>query len=75
METSKNKITIGCISPLTVILFLAFFFAKIFDKIDWSWWLVFSPLWIPAAICFGIIGIVALIYIIVGIIDFVCKYR
>ena len=51
METNKNKITIGCISPLTVVLFLAFFFAKIFDKIDWSWWWVFSPLWIPAVIC------------------------
>ena len=75
METNKNKITIGCISPLTVILFLAFFFAKIFDKIDWSWWWVFSPLWIPAAIILGIVGLVALIYIIAGIIDFVCKYR
>ena len=47
MENNK-KITIGCLSPLTVIIFLAFFFAKIFDKIDWSWWWVFSPLWIPA---------------------------
>ena len=48
METNDKKITAGCISPLTVIIFLAFFFAKIFDKIDWSWWWVFSPLWIPA---------------------------
>ena len=42
-----KKITIGCTSPLAVIVFLAFFFAKIYDKIDWSWWLVFSPLWVP----------------------------
>ena len=42
-----KKITIGCTSPLAVIVFLAFFFAKIFDKIDWSWWWVFSPLWVP----------------------------
>ena len=69
----NNKITIGCLSPLTVIIFLAFFFAKIFDKIDWSWWWVFSPLWIPIAIIIGIIGIIALIYIIIGIIDFICK--
>ena len=74
METNK-KITIQLVSPVTITLFILFFLAKIFDKIDWSWWWVFSPLWIPAAICFGIIGIVALIYIIVGIIDFVCKYR
>ena len=43
-----KKITIGCTSPLAVIVFLAFFFAKIYDKIDWSWWWIFSPLWIPA---------------------------
>jgi len=46
METNK-QINIGCTSPLYIIIFLAFFFAKIYDKIDWSWWWVFSPLWIP----------------------------
>lgn len=50
METNNKKITIGWTSPLTVIIFLAFFFAKIFDKIDWSWWWVFSPIWIPTLI-------------------------
>lgn len=73
METSKNKITIGCISPLTVIIFLAFFFAKIFDKIDWSWWWVFSPLWIPIAIITLVIGIVALSYTIICLIDYFNK--
>ena len=47
METINKDIKIGCVTPLSVIVFLAFFFAKIFDKIDWSWWWVFSPLWIP----------------------------
>ena len=47
METTNKNIKIGCVTPLSVIVFLAFFFAKIFDKIDWSWWWVFSPLWIP----------------------------
>ena len=55
-----KKITVGCTSPLAVIVFLAFFFAKIYDKIDWSWWWVFSPLWIPAALI-----IIALIVILV----------
>ena len=65
METkNNNKITIGCVSPLTVIVFLAFFFAKIFDKIDWSWWWVFSPLWIPAAIVLTVLLIVGLIYLV-----------
>ena len=47
----NNNIKIGCSWPVALIVFLAFFFAKIFDKIDWSWWWVFSPLWIPAVIC------------------------
>lgn len=63
METNNKKMTIGCISPLTVIIFLAFFFAKIYDKIDWSWWWVFSPLWIPAAIILFILLILGLIYL------------
>lgn len=31
-------------------LFIAFLVLKLLDKIDWSWWLVSAPLWIPAAV-------------------------
>lgn len=58
-----KKTTIGCVSPLSVVVFLAFFFAKICDKIDWSWWWVFSPLWIPLAL----VTIVLLIILILRI--------
>ena len=50
MENSVNKINIGCSWPIAVIVFLAFFYAKINDKIDWSWLWVFSPLWIPVVL-------------------------
>lgn len=60
METTNKNIQIGCVTPLSVIVFLAFFFAKIYNKIDWSWWWVFSPLWIPAALV-----IIALIVILI----------
>ena len=59
-----NKITISLTGILNVIIFLAFFFAKIFDKIDWSWWWVFSPLWIPFAFLVVIIAIICLIMLI-----------
>lgn len=68
METNK-KITIQLVSPVTVILFILFFLAKIFDKVDWSWWWVFSPLWIPASILIGIIGICLLLIGIAKTID------
>jgi hypothetical protein len=60
METNK-KITIQLVSPVTVIIFILFFLAKIFDKIDWSWWWVFSPLWIPAIICIVIIIVIVIL--------------
>ena len=60
MEENKKNIQISCFGVLNVIVFLAFFFAKIFDKIDWSWWWVFSPLWIPFIF-------VMLFFIIIGI--------
>ena len=74
MENNK-KTTIGCISPLTVIIFLAFFFAKIYGKIDWSWWWVFSPLWIPAAIALVILLIAGLIYLIALIISLISLWK
>ena len=58
METANKNIQIGCISPLSVIVFLAFFYAKISDKIDWSWWWIFSPLWIPLLITIIIFSII-----------------
>lgn len=36
--------------PFMAILTLLFVAAKLFDFIDWSWWWVFSPLWIEAAV-------------------------
>jgi len=63
MEEKIKKINISLVGVLNVVIFLAFFFAKIFDKIDWSWWWVFSPLWIPTAILLTICIIVALIYL------------
>ena len=59
MENNK-KITITFPYPVITIIFLAFFFAKIFDKIDWSWWWVFSPLWIPFVVYLVLIFLVTI---------------
>jgi len=64
METTNKSIQIGCVIPLSVIVFLAFFFAKIFDKIDWSWIWVFSPLWIPIAFIGILMSIMCVFYIL-----------
>lgn len=55
---------IGFLGALT-ILFIAL---KLTHIIDWSWWWVLAPLWIPVAVVLGIIVIVAIVIMIVKLI-------
>ena len=43
------------------VLFLVFLVLKLTNYIDWSWWWVTAPLWIPILII-GIIGLMAIWY-------------
>jgi len=43
----------GSFLGLLTILFIAL---KLLDKIDWSWWWVLAPLWIPLTIVLIIIA-------------------
>ena len=40
----------GRVLGLTSILFLIFLTLKLTNNIDWSWWWVTSPIWIPLGI-------------------------
>lgn len=51
---------------LDIILFVVFLILKLTGNIDWSWWWVTSPLWIPIAI---VVAFVILGMIIRGIIE------
>lgn len=51
---------IGFLGALT-ILFIAL---KLTHVIDWSWWWVLAPLWIPVAVVLGIVAIVAIAVLI-----------
>lgn len=48
-----------------MVLFIVFLVLKLTGTIDWSWWWVTSPLWIPLAAAAAILGIVGLIAIII----------
>jgi hypothetical protein len=52
-NNSSNGLGLG------TILFLIFMVLKLTNYIDWSWWWVTSPLWIPIAI----IGLIAILYL------------
>lgn len=56
---SKEKNTGGGIG-IGIVLFLIFLVLKLCGTIDWSWWWVTSPLWIPLAfviVCFIVLAI------------------
>ena len=59
MENSKST-GMG----LGMILFLIFMVLKLTNNIDWSWWWVTSPLWIPFLLIFAGLAIVALVVIV-----------
>lgn len=51
--------------PIFGILTIIFVIAKLFDKLDWSWFMVFWPLWIIPAIFIGIGLLIACIIILI----------
>jgi len=50
---------------LGTVLFIVFLILKLTNTIDWSWWWVTSPLWIPA----GFLIIVLLIILLIAMFD------
>lgn len=67
-DTAKNvSIQIGPsgMTLLTIVLVIL----KVYDKIDWSWWWVFAPLWLPITIIIGIILAMAILAGIVAILE------
>jgi len=55
MESQKNS-SVG----LSGLVFIVFLVLKLVGQIDWSWWWITSPLWIPVigAILIGIIIVI-----------------
>ena len=47
-----------------LVLFVVFLVLKLTEVIDWSWWWVTSPLWIPVALALAILVSVGLIFLI-----------
>lgn len=53
---------------LCTLLTVAFVVLRLCKVIDWSWWWVLSPLWMPWAIAFVVMGIVGTIVVAVKVI-------
>jgi hypothetical protein len=55
--------------PLASILTIIFVIAKLFGAVTWSWWWVFSPLWVSALLGLSILAIVAVIALLVAVLS------
>ena len=44
-------------TTLIGFLFVVFLILKLIGVIDWSWWWIFAPLWIPAVLAVLIVAI------------------
>jgi len=51
------------------VLTIVFVLLKVYDKIDWSWWWVFSPLWLPITVILGILLVIAIFLGIAALFD------
>ena len=55
-SNSSNGLGLG------TILFLIFMVLKLTNYINWSWWWVTAPLWIPAIAIILIVGVIGIIW-------------
>ena len=62
--SKEQKITAVNSSILTT-MFVVFLVLKLTGNIDWSWWWVTSPLWLPIALTFFIVSIIFVVSIII----------
>ena len=66
---AETKINTGSGIGLGGAVFLVFLILKLTGHIDWSWWWVTAPLWIPVLIVLGILGVLGIVAAIVLIIE------
>ena len=51
---------------LCLLMTVSFVVLKLCSVIEWSWWWVLSPLWIPWAVVFGIVFAVLFLAVVLG---------
>jgi hypothetical protein len=57
-SNSSNGLGLG------TILFLIFMVLKLTNYIDWSWWWVTAPLWIPLLLILGVLAVIGVVFLV-----------
>lgn len=61
---------------ITGLLFVAFVVLQVTGQIDWAWYWIASPLWIPLAVALGLtILFFAIAFPIIWVVELIGKHR
>lgn len=71
--TNKTKTSVGSGLSFGSVLFLVFLVLKLCNVINWSWWWITAPLWIPIGICIAIILVIGMIAGVVSVYEAIKK--
>jgi hypothetical protein len=75
MSNSNGKVVVQNgstgigLGGLIFVVFLILKLAKVAPFVDWSWWWIFAPLWIPVALVIGVLIIIGIIVLLAAIIS------
>lgn len=69
--TYKTEYQVG--PGLPSLIFITFLVLKLTDVIDWSWWWVTSPLWLPLLVVLLFMTLIALPMPLYGVYDHFVK--
>lgn len=64
---NNNKVVVHM--PFCTILFIVFLVLKLTNVINWSWWWITAPLWIPVSIALVVLLISSVVIGIISIFE------
>lgn len=71
----ESRASAGSGITLSGLTFIVFLVLKLCNVIDWSWWWVTAPLWMPVAIFVAVCIVVFIVAFIVGAIRYIIKNK
>lgn len=71
MDEKKVTFNLGGSGFMLSMIFLVL---KLTNVIDWSWWWIFAPIWIPLALVAGFLVIYLLILLLIAVVAAIRGY-
>lgn len=72
---NRNTGAAGGGITLSGLTFIVFLVLKLCSVINWSWWWVTAPLWMPVAIFVAVCVVVFVVAFVVGAIRYIIKNK